>query len=468
MVSTGILGNAYYFSKDVRDTYVRIDDDKQAAWLYLGEKEDGSPYCEDELIRMLVENSVIYGIKHSALVAMVKKGVYHREIMVAEADRAEEGKDGYYEFTFDINGGTSKPVIREDGSVDYQSMKMVNSVEAGTLLATYHHAVPGKNGKDVCGNEISVPLVRELPPLAGRGVYQAQNNPDQYYAEKSGKVEYSSGKLSIVNILEFSGDVDQNTGKLEFFGDIHIQGNVTAGTTIRAGKSLTIDGTVEAADLYAGGDIILKRGVQGSQKAHIGGRGNLYADFIEHSFVKVEGDIEANYILSSYITTPGAVKLSGKRASLIGGSVYATHGITCNSVGNSTEIKTKLACGVSEEMQKENEKILAELKAVRGEIQKIRDDVASLGSRITPQLQESYKYSLQKQMAKQKNILEAQKQLYEKMEEARNTRIVVNEDVNIGTEITIDMNTLQVDKRNHSVEYKNIAGMITAKVLVYN
>ena len=40
-------------------------------------------------------------------------------------------------------------MIREDGSVDYQSMNMVNSVQEGDVLAKYHPAVDGVPGMDV-------------------------------------------------------------------------------------------------------------------------------------------------------------------------------------------------------------------------------------------------------------------------------------------------------------------------------
>ncbi|MCR5419196.1 MAG: FapA family protein [Lachnospiraceae bacterium] len=468
MVSSGILGNAGYFTNDNnRGTYVRVTDDKMQAWLHLAEKPEDEAYTEDELLRLLVEQGVVFGVNQSSLVAMAKKRVYHREILVAEAMVPEKGTDGYYEYTFDIKAGKSKPVIREDGSVDYQSMRAVNSVKTGTLLATYHHAVPGKNGKDVCGNDIIVPMVQEKRSVAGRGIVQGRDDPDKYYAEKDGKVEMQSGKLNIVDVLEFSGDVDQHTGKLEFYGDVHIFGNVEAGTTIRAGKSLTIDGVVEAADLYAGGDIILKRGVQGSQKAHIGGKGNLFADFIEHSFVKVEGDIEANYVLSSYISTSGKLKLTGKKASLIGGNVYAMKGIECNTLGNASEIKTHVSSGVSDEMRADNEKIQNQLRDVRAEIQKIRQAVASMGSRITPEQQENYKALLQQQLTQQKLILDDQKQLFDLMEKARDSTIVIRDEINVGSEICIDGNILKIDKSNHSMEYRNISGMITGKVVVY-
>ena len=465
MSSFGILGKADYFAGGVRSTYVRITDDKSRAFLYLAPKEDGEKYSVDELLRLLVENGVVFGVNRSSVIAMCKKEVYDREIQVAQMLEPIEGKDGYYEYTFNENAGAKKPVIREDGSVDYQSMRAVNSVEEGSLLAIYHHAVPGRDGKNVCGQDLTVPAVREQLSIVGKGVYQAADDPDRIYAEKGGKIEISSGKLNIVNILEISDDVDQLTGTVEFYGDIHIMGNVEAGTVIRAGKSLTIDGTVEAADLYAGGDIILKRGIQGNQKAHIQSRGNLFADFIEHSFVKVEGAIEANYILSSYISAEGNIKLSGKKASLIGGNVYAKMGISCNSLGNAKGIKTRACAGISQEMFDDAEKFQKELKNIRSEIQKIRTAVSSLGNRITPELQESYKFQLQQQMADQKAVLDRQKALSDSMEAAKTAKIQVYEGIFVGAEICIDNNVLIIEKNNRSMEYRNVSGMITGRVI---
>ncbi len=467
MASTGILGKADYFSDAGKNTYVRITDDKMQAWLYLAPKAGSEPYARDEILRLLVENGVLYGFDQSIIVAVAKKGIYHREILVASGAEPQKGSDGYFEYTFDIQSGKSKPVIREDGSVDYQSMRAVNSVQAGSLLATYYHAVPGVSGKDVCGNEITVPMVRELPTICGRGVYQGIDDPDKYYAEKDGKIEVSGGKLNIVNVLEFSGDVDQLTGKLEFYGDIHIQGNVEAGTIIRAGKSLTIDGIVEAADLFAGGDIILKRGIQGSQKAHIVGRGNLYADFIEHTYVKLEGDVEANYILSSYISALGKVKLSGKKASIVGGSVYARKGITCNFAGNDVEIKTRLAAGVSQEMIDENEKLQRQMKTVRDEVQRIKSTIVSMGSHLPPEKLQEYKVRLQQLMTEQKSIMDQQKVIFDKMEEGKDATIYVGDTIYLGCEICIDEHNLKLDKKNATVEYRNISGMITGKTVAY-
>ncbi|MCR4690207.1 MAG: FapA family protein [Lachnospiraceae bacterium] len=466
-MSTGILGNADYFSSDYRETYVRISDDKMQAFLYLAQKNSGM-YTKEELIGLLSQNGVIFGVNQSALVAMTKKEVYNREILVATGNPPEVGMDGYYEFTFDISAGGNKPVIREDGSADYQSMRAVTSVPKDSLLATYHHAIPGKNGKDVTGKEIPVPIVKELTPANGKDVYQAQNDPDKYYAGREGKVEFSNGKLNIVNVLEFNGDVDQLTGKIEFHGDIHIQGNVEAGTVIRAGKTLTIDGTVEAADLTAGGDIILKRGIQGSQKAHIICSGSLYADFLEHTFVKVEGDVMANYVLSSYINANGKVILTGKRASLIGGNTYARSGVKCNTLGNNVNIKTKVSTGVSPEMSEESDRLQRELKESRAKIQKIRSEVTEIGAYLSPEQQDEYKLTLQQEVTKQQNILDEQKKVFEHLEAARNSSVAVEDMIYAGAEICIDGNWLKFDKNNRSMEYRNVGGMITGKVIVYH
>ena len=68
-----------------------------------------------------------------------------------------------------------------------------------------------------------------------------------------------------------------------------IHGSVESGVTIKATGSITIDGNVEACNLEAGKDIILRSGMVGGNKAHVRTKGNLYAKFIEYTVIQVEG-----------------------------------------------------------------------------------------------------------------------------------------------------------------------------------
>ena len=339
------VGDSLFDMYDKTRTYVRITENDRQAWLYLCPKEGGVPYTKNELIELLRENDVVAGLNEDNLIAMAKKKVYEREIKVAEYIAPKEGTDGYYEYFFDVNRDRKKPLIREDGSVDYQSMNTVNSVQEGDVLAKYHPAVDGVPGIDVRGVEIPIRPVKNLPALKGKGIVTAPGDENVYLAAQEGKVEYRGGKIFVNNVHRITGDVDQLIGKIEFYGDVLIAGNVEAGTTVRVGKSLTIEGTVEAADLTAGGDIILKRGIQGNQKAKIVCAGDVYADFIEHTTVQARGNVEANIILNSHIEADGKVVLTGKKGTLIGGNVHGTKGIDCKELGNEAEVKTVVHAG---------------------------------------------------------------------------------------------------------------------------
>ena len=130
-------------------SYVRIADDKTAAWLYLYAPEDGTSYEKSEVIRYLHLSGVQAGINESHVAAMCKKKIYEREVKIASSEKGEPGREGHFEFFFSTE--KPKPEIRKDGSVDYRSMSLVQNVDEGQLLAVYHPAVQGTAGRDVTG-----------------------------------------------------------------------------------------------------------------------------------------------------------------------------------------------------------------------------------------------------------------------------------------------------------------------------
>lgn len=469
------VGDSLFDMYDKSRTYVRITEDERQAWLYLMPKEDGSSYTKEELIQLLHDNEVVAGINEDNLIAMAKKKVYEREIKVAEFVAPIEGKDGFYEYFFDINSGTKKPKIREDGSVDYQSMNMVNNVKEGMALAKYHPAVEGIPGKDVRGFEIPTQAVKSLPPIQGKGIIRDPEDENVYVAAQEGKVEYKDGRITLNNIHQITGDVDQIIGKVEFYGDVLISGNVEAGTVIRAGKSLTIEGTVEAADLVAGGDIILKRGIQGNQKAKIVCRGNLYADFIEHTQVRAGGNVEANIILNSQIEAEGKVILTGKKGTLIGGNVHGTKGIDCKELGNDVEVKTIVHAGCLPDIILKQRKLLKEEEDLKHEMEelfsKVRDievKVKAAGS-MSPLLEKQLK-ALQEEKKtldqKAADCKESLASVTQYIEKAKGATIRIDGNLYKGSVICIDQCRMPVVNNTVFMEYRNISGMIAGTVIV--
>ena len=456
-------------------SYVRVTDDKTEAWLYLCAPEDDRNYEKAEIIQYLNVNKVIAGINESHIAAMCKKKIYEREVKVASSVKGEEGSIGRYEFFFDTE--KKKPQIRKDGSVDYRSMSLIQNVEEGELLAIYHPAVQGKPGKDVTGATEKALVYKELRPLTGKGISNAED-PNKYYATKSGKIEYDGeNKLSIVEVYEVQGNCDfANNPVIEFNGDVVINGNVEAGVIINAGKSLTVEGVVESATITAGGDVCLKRGMQGSGKGSIVSGGDIFTEFLEYTNVTAEGNIQSNVILSSQVNAGGMVTLTGKKGLIAGGNVHGTMGITCICAGNMSEIKTGLHAGLQPEVLEKRIAVNEEYSTVSRELDEIVESMAKIlrvrqkTGQLSEQLQEHLMDLKKRKDEVYRKCMEIKKQADEieaMVMAAREAKIRVDGNIYHGVVINIDSHQLVINRDTSFMEYKAQSGMIVGTVVVY-
>lgn len=456
-------------------SYVRVTDDKTEAWLYLCAPEDGRDYDKSEIIQYLNVNKVVAGINESHIAAMCKKRIYEREVKVASSVRGDEGSAGRYEFFFDTE--KKKPQIRKDGSVDYRSMSLIQNVKEGELLAVYHPSVQGTPGTDVTGAMEKAPVYKELRPLSGKGISNAED-PNKYFATKSGKVEYDGdNKLSIVEVYEVQGDCDlTNNPVIDFNGDVVINGNVEAGVVINAGKSLTVEGVVESATITAGGDVCLKRGMQGAGKGTIVSGGDIFTEFIEYANVTAEGNVQSNVILSSQVSASGTVTLTGKKGLIAGGNVHGMKGITCICAGNMSEIKTGLHAGVQPDMMEKRIAINEEYSVVNRELDDIVEGMAKIlrvrqkTGELSEQLQEHLKELKKKKDEVYQRCMEIKKQADEveaMFMAAREASIRVDGNIYHGVIISIDNHQLVINRDTSFMEYKAQSGMIVGTVVVY-
>lgn len=422
---------------------ITVSEDSMEAVLHMEPPVERNPYTVEEALSYIKMNGVIGGILYSVVEQSVELRQYYKDIVVARGKTPVDGVDGYYEVLFD-QGNVKKPTIRSDGSVDYTSMNMIRSVRAGDNLIKYHPSQPGSHGIDVRGRELRCKPGKDLPVIRGTG-FTTDFEGTTYIAETDGRVDYKDNKLHVYDEYELRGDLDYLTGKIDFRGDVVVRGNVASGTMIRATKSITIEGTVEGATLISEGDIVLKKGMQGGNKAKIMCGGNLYANFIEFTDVTVKGNLEANIIMNCRVTVGRNIKVAGKRGTIVGGSVYAVGGIQSSILGNVSEAKTIAGTGINDDMEQRNHSLNVKLQVAKDRIKKAKSELASTtDARIcvdTPEVKAAKANQIRRYIARDERFIEhvneELEEIEEKMQIGRDASIYILSKVNPGCTVRV-------------------------------
>lgn len=441
----------------MRGAVVRISQDSMEAYLTLQPPEAGEGYTLSELVRYIRTQRVTNGIDEAAIQEMIDGGVYMRDVCIAKGQPPVNAENGRYELHFnpDVDG---KPKVKEDGSIDYWSIRTVEMVKEGQTIATYYPPTEAVNGMNVSGKPILAVRGKPLQPLRGKGFHCTEDG-STYIADLSGKIEMSNGKIRISAVYEIPGDVGIGTGNVEYHGDVVIHGGIKPGAKVSTSGSLTVDGICENCVIEAGKDIVLRSGVLGGNKTSIRAGGNIHAKFFEYCKVKADGFIEVTYALDSHMISFDHIYVTGKKGSIIGGYAYAISGMDVNVIGNSTEVKTQVHVGVSAQMRQE-----------LSDLQKSTEENGEVIKKITTGLKQFELVAAQKgidvskdprrtellrvKMKTQADIAESQKavdRLEELVKRGENAKISVVRKVYSGCVVTIDQQTLTVKELQESV-----------------
>nr|MCR5626042.1 FapA family protein [Lachnospiraceae bacterium] len=431
------------------------------AYIVLKKPPKGVEYSRSDIANYMASNNLKAGIKEARIIAVLKKKIYDREVLIAEGTPAVEGKDGYFEYTFDPDMKRKQPLIREDGSVDYSSLNVIECVNEGDLLATYHPAIKGKPGMSCKGVVVKATPARDIRPYFTKGcVYDEQTMT--YTATTGGRIELTKGKLAVISLQEYTKDLDNVYGNVDFKGDILIHGSVKPGIKITATKSVTIDGTLEGSSVCAGGDVIIKGGILGGETSVIECGGDMMADFIEYASLNVKGDISANIFLNCNVVCIGRVYATGKMGAIVGGNVYGMAGVECVIAGNDVGLRTVIAAGVRASYNTErttkvrNIDLLTEqiatISTEADEIERLR----RLGTADDVQLERKKelmreKISLDAQLMKERERLE---ELTDYMDGAEGCNIIINDTLYPGSIVQLGVQQMVIDEEKRKAQFK--------------
>lgn len=433
---------------------VTISEDSLMAYINISPPLEDEEYTEQYILDVLTEKGITSGILNGKIKEILEEKIYNKTILVAKGKEKEDGEDGYFEFLFDTNT-KNKPKILEDGSVDYSSIGDVETIEEGIEIVHYYPATKGEDGYTVTGAVLTGKPGKDKAQLRGKG-FTLSEDKCSYVTNFAGRVSYEGDKIVVSNLFFVNGDVNYLTGNIDFSGDIEVQGNVIAGMKIRAMGNVTVSGYVEAADIIAGKDVILKTGMQGSGKGTIKAGGNVSGKFFEQVAIYAIGSVSANAMLNCVVEAGEAIVVSGKMGAIVGGRARAIREISATLVGNMAEVKTELIAGTDKNLYAETIKLEEQIKEQEQELNKISIAVSKLSMILKKSYQQDYATKRQqlllakrKKMAILNDLNNKKDQTLIMAEKTIRSKIVIQKSIYAGTMIRINGASMLVKDNNY-------------------
>ena len=338
---------------------LEISDDKMTARVNITpERQGGEPLSTEMLRKVLKNNNITFGIDNEVLNSIVLKNIYNQQVIVARGSPAIDEKAAQPEYFFITDRG--KPFKElEYERIDLKELNFIQNKKKGELLAKLVKPQPPIDGKDILGNRIIANRGVSAPQFsAGQGAVLSGDGKSITAAiDGNARLE---GDLVIVEPLISVEDIDYSNGNMDFNGSIDISGRVADGFNIKARGDIQIGKSVSRVNITGGGDIILKAGISGNDEGVILCEGDLYARYIESANILCKGNIFVEEaIMHSSVKAGGDIVLTGKRAEIFGGRIFAAGSIKCKKIGSINEPVTEIFLGLElddftamEELQK--------------------------------------------------------------------------------------------------------------------
>ncbi len=331
-----------------------------------------------EILRKLKEKGIAYGINTALLLNNLSNNT---KMTVAEGIAAVDGEDSVIEM---YKLSDIKPEVKEDGNVDHYELSLINRVNAGDWLGERIEPTIGKSGKTVRGASI-LPGKGKLIPLVydKKTVREEFKNGKTYlYAINSGAVHFEGDRIGVSNHLEISGNIDFKTGNIDFDGFLTVKGTIEDNFSVIASRDIEILGDFglgSVKDIISReGNIYIKGGIAGKNKAVIRSKKNIYTKFVSDTTIICEGSVHIGfYCLNSSIKAKEVI-LDSSKGQIIGGDIQAEYKVVSSFVGAVSEKRTIInVSGFSREMLKRSyEKLCAEVEARKAEMNKAKLEIA--------------------------------------------------------------------------------------------
>lgn len=330
---------------------VSIAQDKMKADLIIHRAyEGGRDPTAEEINTCIRESKICFGLDAEKIDQVCKqlgKGTYPPgPVTIATGQLPVHGADGKIEYNFPVSTSL-KPKADALGNVDFKNISLIKPVKQGDIVATRFPPGEGTPGKDIFGTitpeKEGVPV--QFPAGINTGVKAGDD--DVLIALADGNVRLNHNVIEVTEGFIVSGDIDFSTGNINYEKSVTVNQDVKSGFSINCGGDCEVGGTIEDAQIFAGGSLLCRHGFIGQGRGLIECKGDVNIGFIKNQTIRCYGNVTiAHEAMNAKIFSKKTITVEGKNLSIAGGHVVAYDSIVCRVVGNTGGTHTVLEVGL--------------------------------------------------------------------------------------------------------------------------
>lgn len=410
----------------------------------------GNMLTKDSILSSIKLQGIRFGVDEKAIDDFLKDKQYCKNYVFAKGTQPRQGRDASIEYFFRTDR-KAKPAQREDGSVDFFNLGIIEECKKDQVLAVLTPADFGEYGDDIMGKRIKPFDVKNLKLEFGKNVEISEDHLT-LTAACDGQVTLAGGKVHVADILELK-EVGTGTGNVDFSGSVKIKENVAANFVVKAEGNIIIDGIVESAHIEAGGDVIIARGMNGMGKGTIKAGGNVVVKYLENANCYAGGNVSAEAIMQSNVSAKREVNVTGKKGFITGGQVTAGNKVEAKTLGSEMGSATSIEVGIDPtvkkrlaDLQKQMEDAQRVIKQTGPMIQALSQKL-KLGMKLQPEQAKNFQLIIENNRKSQQILEEGMAEMCELEEqaaEATNACIIVTGDVFPGVKLSVSGATMTV------------------------
>jgi len=298
----------------------------------------------ESILKESNDKKIIYGQDINAILSNIKAS---ESFIVASGKKPVRGNDAVvkmYEMKL------LEPELFQDGKVNHYELNLINRVNKDEWLGERIEPTKGVEGISVLGTKIPPIDGRQealkFDPNTVRAAYDEEKDMTFLYAKRAGAVVYIKDRISVSNYLDIQGDVSFHTGNIDFDGFVDISNTVDDNFTVASDEDIQVMGLmgIGGVDLIESrhGNIYVRGGIAGMNKAVIRCSGNLYTKFAADCTIECGGIVNIGYYAMNCNIKAKEVILEAANSQIIGGYTEATARILVSELGSRAGVQTKV------------------------------------------------------------------------------------------------------------------------------